>query len=693
VLLAGVSTLSGYSTLEMFFANSVKPPAMHGRFNKPIKHSQRVLSYERLDARVTLDGTASAAAGLPWFNVTELTYSFAPDGTVVGSEQSSLFAELSSTGSQAAWQNEFARAFDQWLNILGASIVDVPDSGAAFGSFGPTQGDTRFGDIRIGAVPLSGNVMAEAVPHSIIAEGSWAGDILLNSNADWSNLRQVYSVALHEFGHVLGIGHSDDPASPMFFHGVYDAVAPTQSDAIKLKKLYAGVNLESDSDESLHDEITHGTQWREAPHFQFDVGRAVPLEAALSANARYTASGALTTESPSVLFRLEPIGEIDHAEFLNVVVSAKQINGLISSVTVYDHSGDPIPSRVLHNSAGVLVIQARDVEPNHTYYIAVTPAATAEQFQQGEFELFAEYSLAALLPTQIGMYQLTAERPIVEQKFSVSTSRLVHILVSSSTSKIKNGNVAVWGNLIDGDNRVIAQLAMNFGESRSAPLVFLAPGNYTLILESGTRDGSAAIATSLKVFVDEISVDVGPGVVDPAMEPILNCDTVGADPQTCDILDPIIMVEGPIYPDLDTLPPSPTYPSLPPWPSLPWFYWPTFVVAESSYGHNTMNALDVSGDRLVSPMDVLLVVNELNAVQSTSKNTFFLDTSGDGLLSALDALLVINFLNTEMIASGEGPADVSVSRSSQSALTDQAISEFWALDFDRMPKRSRLLLS
>ena len=194
-------------------------------------------------------------------------------------------------------------------------------------------------------------------------------------------------------------------------------------------------------------------------------------------------------------------------------------------------------------------------------------------------------------------------------------------------------------------------------------------------------------------------MDVGPGVVDPAIEPILTCDTVGADPQTCDILDPIIMVEGPVYPDPDMLPPAPTYPSLPPWPSLPWFYWPTFVPSptivpvESSYRHNTLDALDVSGDRLISPMDVLLVVNELNALQSTSTGTFFLDTSGDGLLSALDALLVINFLNAEMYASGEGPRDVPDLPSNQSTLTDLAISDFWSLDFDRKPKRSRLLLS
>ena len=80
-----------------------------------------------------------------------------------------------------------------------------------------TQGDTRFGDVRIGAVPLTDNVMAESIPNNLLTQGSWAGDIVLNANAPWSDLHQVFSVALHEFGHVLGMEHSSDPASPMSF--------------------------------------------------------------------------------------------------------------------------------------------------------------------------------------------------------------------------------------------------------------------------------------------------------------------------------------------------------------------------------------------------------------------------------------------------------------------------------------------
>ncbi len=66
---------------------------------------------------------------------------------------------------------------------------------------------------------------------------------------------------------------------------------------------------------------------------------------------------------------------------------------------------------------------------------------------------------------------------------------------------------------------------------------------------------------------------------------------------------------------------------------------------------NPVNALDVSNDAVVSPLDALLVINELNIngrhslpPQKPSASSFW-DTSGDQFVSPLDALLVINALN------------------------------------------------
>ena len=360
---------------------------------------RRSLRIEALDPRITLDGTASASAAVPWLNLSELSYSFVPDGTPFADNthyESSLFAVLASTGSSEVWQAAFEQAFSEWLNPLSAHASEVNDEGQPFGTFGPTQGDSRFGDIRIGAVPLSNNVMAEAIPNSVISQGTWAGDILLNSNAQWHDLQQVLSVALHEIGHVLGVEHSSDPTSPMYFHGASAATQPTANDISELRKLYAGVEVNGDSDggnEAL------GSTWRERPQFRFDVTKAIPLPAILGTTVRYAAVGALSATSNASIYQLEAVGEIDHAEYMNVIVNASQQDGLIADVAVYDHSGDPLPFRVLSNSNGSKAIQVRDVEPNQSYYIAVTPAAGPARYQVGSFEIFAAYASKALLPT------------------------------------------------------------------------------------------------------------------------------------------------------------------------------------------------------------------------------------------------------------------------------------------------------
>ncbi len=68
---------------------------------------------------------------------------------------------------------------------------------------------------------------------------------------------------------------------------------------------------------------------------------------------------------------------------------------------------------------------------------------------------------------------------------------------------------------------------------------------------------------------------------------------------------------------------------------------------------NADNALDVNDSGLVTPLDVLLVANDINlngvrelpALASGSVAPTFVDVNGDQLASALDALQIVNALN------------------------------------------------
>ena len=83
---------------------------------------------------------------------------------------------------------------------------------------------------------------------------------------------------------------------------------------------------------------------------------------------------------------------------------------------------------------------------------------------------------------------------------------------------------------------------------------------------------------------------------------------------------------------------------------------------------NLTEPLDVNGDGSVSPLDALVVINELNARQISDDTGRlplpptppqtpppFYDVTGDDFATSLDALVVINFLNDDE-ASGEGEA-------------------------------------
>jgi len=323
--------------------------------------------------------------GVAWPNAQNLSISFVPDGTSVAGTPSNLFALMSTTGSQSAWERQILKAAQSWAAVSNVNLTIVPDGGEPLGTSGLVQGDPRFGDIRIAAAPMPGpSVVATTVPFSYTGS-TWSGDIVLNSDYQFSlgnvaGQENLYSVALHELGHALSLPDNyTDPTSAMAPSYTYLS-GLSQTDVANIQGLY---------------------------------GARVPDQSAVpSLTAAYNLGQGQNT--PTVFSQISRVGETHYFQFtapdasttvqgLTVNLQTSGHSFLLPSLKIFDGLGNVISSAEASDPTnGDLNVTLPNFAPGSTYFAEIT-GASRDMFGVGAYQMNFKYQYVTPPPPPTGV--------------------------------------------------------------------------------------------------------------------------------------------------------------------------------------------------------------------------------------------------------------------------------------------------
>ncbi|MCB9847849.1 MAG: matrixin family metalloprotease [Phycisphaeraceae bacterium] len=176
----------------------------------------------RVSQMIQLAGNDRFSPGTRWPGADNtpvvITYSYPSDGITVpngvggGSQPNVLHATLDAQfGSEAAWKAQFDAIFQDWSDITGNTYVEVPDDDAPMGSFGPLDGGSGRGDIRITSISIDGSSGILAYNYFPTPLDGDGGDMVIDSNENWANPSGGFiffrNTLSHEHGHGMGLGH------------------------------------------------------------------------------------------------------------------------------------------------------------------------------------------------------------------------------------------------------------------------------------------------------------------------------------------------------------------------------------------------------------------------------------------------------------------------------------------------------
>jgi hypothetical protein len=453
------------------------------------------------------DRTVPATWGVPWPDPGHLTLSFVADGTPTPLGPSDLDQILTrAAGSTAAGEAIILRAFQTWASESNINIGVVADGGEPLGTTGAVQGDSRFGDIRISAAPLSSDSVANSLPFSWTGT-TLSGDVILNSNMNFgvgnsSSAYDLYSVAIHEAGHVFGFGDITTPGSTSVMNQAYSyRTGLTPGDVSALQTLYGTPQADTYSSNN-----------------SFATAAALPQ----ASGGELLATGGLTTAAPVEFFKFNAAALTSGLSSVVVRLKAEGLSLLTAQVTVFDSSGHTVATTASTDPlSNDLTLSFKPGLLGGTYYVEVQ-GASGSAFATGGYKLavnqlsvggllapitttvaaIPSHGLTGTLATALNVQTNTTGadarfdaiyRGVLTNPNQVDTYRIETAKYAAGTAVTLN--VMVWGldtNPVDGEVRVY--------DASGNPVAFQVLANETGLFSVQVLNAVAGSAYYVQVF-------------------------------------------------------------------------------------------------------------------------------------------------------------------------------------------------